>query len=357
MSGFFVPGTPRRPVWLEQAGPSADVAVATRARLVRNLADVAFPHRASDAERATVLDDLLRRLARVPSFAEGWGLACAGLTAIERRVLAEKMLMPARLVEEPAGRGVVVAPDLGRTAVVNADDHLRLHAFRPGFAPREALAEVLALDAEVENEVEPAFSPEWGYLTASPTDLGTGLRLSALLHLPGLVLVGEIDKVLNALRQLQFGVRGQYGDGGSVRGSVFQVSSLVTLGRDEDEIAADFAVHVGKIITYERAARDQLHGRDPLGLEDMVHRSRAVAASARIITAQEAFDCLSNVRLGENLGLLPPSPTGLLNRLTVEHQAAHLEAHAGRTLAGRDRAAARGALLRAVFAAPDGIAG
>ena len=357
MSGFFATDKPRRPDWLERPGPASDVAVATRARLARNLPNVPFPHHASEVELGTVLADLQQRLARLPALANGWALRCGDLTAIERRLLAEKMLVSSRLVNQPQQRGLHVGAGLSLTAMINVEDHLRLHAFRAGFAPREALADVLDLDSELEQEVEPAFSPEWGYLTASPTNLGTGLRLSALLHLPGLVLVGEIDKVLNAMRQLQFGVRGLYGDGGAVRGALFEVANLVTLGRDEQEVAADFAVHVGKIITYERSARDQLHGRDPLGLEDMVHRSRSVLAEARIITAQETYDCLSNVRLGVALGLLPPIEPGLLNRLTVEHQAAHLETTAGRALSGRDKGAARAALLRAVFAAPGGIAG
>ncbi len=172
-----------------------------------------------------------------------------------------------------------------------------------------------------------------------------------MLHLPGLVLVGEIEKVLNALRQLQFSVRGLFGEGSAVRGALFQISNLITLGRDEAEIADDFRAHVGKIITYERSARDQLYGRDHLGIEDMVHRSWAILANSRVITAQEAFDCLSNVRLGVGLGLLPAVDPGRLNQLTVEHQTAHLEIEAGRSLSGRDKGACRAALMREFFAA------
>ncbi len=350
MNDFFADFSDREPVWLNEEGPSSDIVVSTSARLARNLPTSPFPDHASEVEGATVLNDLRRRVGRLPAFAEGWNLEFSGLAPRQRRALQEKLLASFRLVRHPENRGLVLTRDLSRTMMINVEDHLRLHAFQAGFAPHGALAAVMALDDEMEQEVEAAFSPEWGYLTASPTNLGTGLRLSALLHLPGLSLVGEIEKVLNALRQLQFSVRGLFGEGSTVQGALFQISNLVTLGRDEQEIAEDFQVHVGKIITYERLARDQLYGRDHLSLEDMVHRSRAVLASARMITAQEAFDCLSNIRLGVGLGLLPVPEPGCLNHLMVHQQTAHLELVAGRDLSGRDKGAARAALLREFFA-------
>lgn len=351
MSDFFSTCGTGDPDWFNGVGPGSDIALCTRARLARNLPTVPFPHHASDVELATTLADLSRRLGRLPAFTGGWDVGFESLAAVQRRALQEKLLASPRLVSRPEHRGLIISTDLSRCALVNEEDHLRLHAFRAGFQPAGALADVMALDAELESEFEAAFSPEWGYLTASPTNVGTGLRLSAFLHLPGLVLVGEIEKVLNALRQLQFSVRGLFGEGSSVRGALFQISNLITLGRDEDEIADDFRIHVGKILTYERSARDQLYGRDALGIEDMVHRSWAILASARVITAQEAFDCLSNIRLGVGLGLLPAADPGRLNHLTVHQQTAHLELAAGRSLAGRDKGAARAAMLREFFAA------
>jgi protein arginine kinase len=357
MSDFFTDFAARDPAWLDGNGPHSDIAISTRARLARNLATVPFPHHATDLELGTTLSDLSRRVGRLSVFADGWNLGFAGLAVGQRRALQEKLLATSELVGRPEQRGIVLSRDLSQVALINDEDHLRLLAFKAGFAPREALATVEALDDALESEMEAAFSPEWGYLTACPTDVGTGLRLSALLHLPGLALVGEIEKVLNALRQLQFAVRGPFGEGSAVRGALFQISNLITLGRDEQEITADFQAHVGKIITYERSARDQLYGRDALGLEDMVHRSRATLAGARIITAQEAFDCLSNVRLGLTLGILPAIAPGRLNQLMVHQQTAHLELVAGRPLAGRDKGAARAALLREFFADPSGNPG
>ena len=351
MSGFFDDFDQRNPGWLTDPGPFSDVALSTRARLVRNLPNFPFPHHATEVELETILADLSRRLVRLPAFADGWDVGFAGLELVQRRALQEKLLASFGLVSRPVSRGMVISRDLARVAMINEEDHLRLQAYRAGFDPQGALESIMALDGELEQEVESAFSPEWGYLTASPTNLGTGLRLSALLHLPGLVLVGEIEKVLNALRQLQFSVRGLFGEGSAVRGALFQISNLITLGRDESEIADDFQAHVGKIITYERSARNQLYGRDHLVIEDMVHRSWAVVVNARVITAQEAFDCLSNIRLGVGLGLLPALDPGRLNQLTVQQQTAHLELAVGHQLSGRDKGAARAALLRDFFAA------
>ncbi len=350
MSDCFRDFALRDPEWLNEAGPASDIAILTRARLARNLPSTPFPHHASDVELATVLADLTRRVGRMPGLADGWDVGFAGLEPVQKRALQEKFLASHRLVNNSTHRGLILSADLARSVMINEEDHMRLHAFRPGFDPRGALNAVMGLDDEMEHEIEAAFSPEWGYLTASPTNLGTGLRFSALLHLPGLVLVAEIEKVLNALRQLQFSVQGLFGEGNAVRGALFQISNLITLGRDEQEIAEDFQVHVSKIITYERSARDQLYGRDPLGIEDLVHRSRAVLANARVITAQEAFDCLSNIRLGVGLGLLPVTKPGDLNRLTVVQQTAHLELVAGEPLSGRGKGATRAALMREFFA-------
>jgi len=350
MSDFFDDFPARDPDWMDKAGPDSDIALSTRARLARNLPDFPFPHNASPVELQAILTDLSRRVGRLPGFTGGWHLDFSALTPVQRQALSEKLLVSLRLVNRPDHRGVVLARDLARAALINGEDHLRLQAFQAGFAPEAALTAVMALDDELELEMEAAFSAEWGYLTASPTNLGTGLRLSALLHLPGLVLVGEIERVLNALRQLQFSVRGLFGEGSAVRGGLFQISNLITLGRDETEIADDFRIHVGKIITYERLARNQLYGRDHLGVADMVERSRAVLANARIITAQEAFDCLSNIRLGESLGVLRVTSPGSLNHVTIHQQTAHLELAAGRELSTREKGAARAALLREFFA-------
>ena len=352
MSGPLEGLAGRDAAWLDGAGPEADIVLATRARLARNLAGFPFPHRAPEAALATIGIDLARRLRALPALAGGFHVDLGACEPRSRQVLREKMLAGDDLLAAPEHRFAVASDDLSAVALVNGEDHLRLCAWAPGFDPAAAVGAALRLDDDMAGGYEPAFSQEQGYLTASPGNVGTGLRLSAVLHLPGLVMADEIDKVLNALRQLEFGVRGLAGEGRTVRGAMFRIGNLTTLGRDEQEIAADFALHVGKVILHERAAREVLLARDRRGLEDLACRGCAALAHARLMTTQETWDCLSHARLGRGLDLLPTPDWAVLNRLLVRHQGAHLELAAGRRLDGRERSAARSDLLRAYFASP-----
>jgi len=336
--------------WLDASGPSAGVVVTTRVRLARNLAGHRFTHHAGESELRALRQVVGERLADCPLFAVAWRLDLASLTPLELKCLQEKHLASAELIREPKNRGLVLARDLVRSVMVNEEDHLRLQVFHSGFAPREACTAALDLDREVESELEFAFSDELGYLTTCPTNVGTGMRISVLIHLPGLVLAGEIEKILNSLRQLQFAVRGLFGEGSAVRGALFQISNLVTLGRSEQQLIEDFARHVTKVIDYERLARERLVARNAPGVKDMAHRSLAILRSARLITMQEAFDRLSHVRMGVELGILPALETGLLNRALVQQRSAHLQLRAGRELKGRDRSEERARYLRDLLA-------
>lgn len=350
MNPFFANLADRRPAWLDGSGPEADIAVSTRARLTRNLRAFPFPGRASAVELRTVWGEVTRKAQDGSFFGEGFVLPAEALDAAQQRCLQEMNLAGPSLPSQPVGRGLVLAPDLGRCLAVNDEDHLKVAAFASGFAPAAALQAALEVDRWLEGEVDFAFDPELGYLASCPTDVGTALRMSALLHLPGLVLAGEIEKLLNALRQLQFAAQGVFGRGSTVRGSLFQVSNLVTLGRSEQEVAEDFALHVGKIIHYERLARRQLQQRDELSLQDMAARSLALLRTARLMSSQEAFDLLSGLRLGCSLGLAPGPSMGRLNLALGRHQSGHLDSAAGRSLSGRQKLAARAAFLRDWFA-------
>lgn len=346
MKAFFDALAQRGPAWLDGSGPGGGIVLSTRARLARNLRSFPFPYRASEVELGTVLGDVKRRLARIPALAGQTFVALDEIEALEQRLLVECGLASPELIETPSNRAVAAARDLGTLALINEENHLHLVGYRSGFDPNGALADVLDLDAEIEKEIEPAFDPELGYLTANPAGLGTGLRLSAHVHLPGLVLAGEVEKVCNALAQLQFKVEGLFGKGRAVRGSIFQISNLVTLGLSEEELAGDFKYHVGRLIQHERAARQQLLSRDRLGVEDMAHRNLAVLAKARLMTSQEAVDRLSHVRLALDLGLLQGISFATMNEALCRGQAAHLEFRAGHPLPNRDQAAARADFLR-----------
>lgn len=337
------------PGWLSGRGPSADIVISTRCRVARNLAGTRFPHMLDDDALAEVRDGTAGALLHTGRFAGGWELDINALSSLEREALREMRLASRDLVREPAGRGLVVSSDRARAAMINEEDHLRLQVFRPGFDPLAAVRDVLACDAELEHDLQFSFSDEVGYLTACPTNVGTACRLSVLIHLPGLVLGGEIEKVLNSLRQLQFNVRGADGEGSPVRGALFQISNLGSLGRTEEELAAEFARHVSKVIHYERLALERIYERDRSAVEDFVHRSLALLQHARVMTGQEALDRLSQVRLGVMLDLLPPIPLETLNQAIVHHQTAHLQLAAGRDVPTAERSVLRADLLRTLL--------
>ncbi len=332
--------------WQTGAGPEMDVVLKTGATLGRGLWSFPYPGRASPVERRTVLGEILRRLADNDKSTGDTRLALEEQSLVFRQCLHEKGLLGIGTVHQPLGCGLILEPGLDRALVINETDHLRIKAWRPGFAPEAALAAVLELDGRLDRKLEFAFSEEFGYLTASPTRVGTGLRLVSLLHLPGLVMAGEIEKIVNALHQLQFAVRGLGGRGNTVSGCLFQVSNLITLGCSEEEVAENFAVHVGKIILHERSARKSLYGADPQGLEDLAQRALAVGRNARLMTLAEGFDRLSNLRLGTSLGILTDVDSAILNRLLVFQQPGHLELAAGKVLPGKLLMAARAELFR-----------
>jgi len=332
--------------WLRGSGPSADIVVSTRVRLARNLQGRRFTHHASLRELQAIKQVVLQRVMERPSFHDGWVVDMDDCTPIQRKCLLEKHLASPDLVRNHHYSLLLVAVDLNQVVMVNEEDHLRIQVFQSGYNPISTCQEALALDSEMEETLDFAFHDDFGYLTSCPTNVGTGFRLSLLIHLPGLVLSNEIERILNSLRQLQFTVRGLFGEGSAVRGALFQISNLGSLGRSEENLTTDFSRHVSKVIQYEKLAREKLLDKDPNGVRDMVHRSLGILHNAHLITAQEAFDRLSHVRMGVALGLLPPIPMVVLNNALVRMQAAHIQIAAGHLIKGRERSAARAKYLR-----------
>ncbi len=335
--------------WQTGAGPDQDIVLATGAVLGRNLWSFPFPDKASDVERRTVLGEVFRNLEGVGRLAGQPRIQFEDVRPLVRQCLLEKGLIRVQTANSHLGCGLVGDEELRLALVVNEEDHLRLKAWRCGFAPVGAVDEVLELEESLAGKFTFAFSEEFGYLTARPTRVGTGLRLTALVHLPGLVMAGEIEKIVNALRQLQFTVRGLGERSETVKGCLFLISNLITLGRTEQEVAEDFAAHVGKIVLHERSARRQLYRSDPLGLEDLCCRSLAVCRQARLMSLQEGYDRLSNLRLGAALGILPDVSLAQLNAALLRQQPGHLELESGKQLQGKELMHARASMFRALL--------
>ncbi len=335
--------------WLDGTGPDSDIVISTRGRLARNLSAHDFPHHASEAVREEIQQDLLPVLESCSSLVNGSSLDLGKLTGEQQNLLREKHLLGGFPVSEAHHRHLLISPDGFTTALVNAEDHLRLQVYASGFQPMEALDNLQRVEGELDGSLDFAFQDDFGYLSASPVNAGTGLRISVLAHLPGLVMSGEIEKILNALRQLRFAVRGLFGGGTAVRGSLFLISNLVTLGRDESEVADDFDFHLGRVLRHERTARQQLFSSDSVGLEDLARRSLAVVRNALLMTAQESYDRLNHLRLGVGLGMLSEVELSLLNETMIRMQTGHLEDEAGQPLSVTQKTEARATLLRGLF--------
>ena len=337
----------RRPTpWLARAASEGDIVLSSRVRLARNLAGKVFPHAVGPVQLRAQLDETLAALAGLPELAGSRLWRMEELDELERRFLLERHLISVDLVRNLPGRAVLASPDESEGIMLHEEDHLRLQTFAAGLDPQAALERASRLAAALARNLTFAWSPRLGYLTACPTNVGTGLRASLLVHLPGLALTGDIEKVLNSLRRLDLTVRGFYGEGSGVMGSLYQISNSITLGCEESAIVTDLLAHGRKVIACERAAREAVLARDRVRLSDRAWRAHGVLRHARLLATREAFELLSDMRLGVSLGFLQGVDESLLNMLLMNVQSAHLQVACGRAMNAPERDEARAAYVR-----------
>jgi protein arginine kinase len=331
--------------WAEAEGPEHAVVLATRVRLARNLR-APFPARLGPAGLKRVLDQCFD--ATSCSGLKGAAyFKLADLDATDRAFLVERHLASPLLAEHPAARGVVVGERESLVALVNEEDHLRLAALLPGLRLREAHAAVDRLDDGLSARLDFAFRDDLGYLTACPTNLGTGMRASCLVHLPALTTTGAVGRLVESLTRAGLIARGLHGEGTRVIGDFYQLSNATGFGRTEAEILAALDKSVGAIVAREKEARAALsEGSAKLRLEDAVHRALGLLASARLMPFEEAQQHLSLLRLGLALGWKLPADLALVNELTLTTQPAHLNLLAEKELSPQDRDAQRASLIR-----------
>jgi protein arginine kinase len=323
--------------WLDASGPSSHLVLSTRIRLARNLAGHPFPIRSTEADRESVLQAVAGAVGQTRGLGRASTFRLDRLSRGDRQMLFERHLVSRELAAPEAdfpprtGAAVLLEGALG--VMVNEEDHLRLQGLYSGLALEPAWAGVGTLDAELGQRLAFAFHPEFGYLTSCPTNVGTGLRASVLIHLPGLVLTKEINKVLQSLVQVGLTFRGLYGEGSEVVGNFFQLSNQTTLGKPEAELLEHLGKMVEQVIGYEEQAREVLLRDAPGVIEDKVWRAYGLLRYARTLSFDEAMNLLSGVRLGVGLGLIPDVGMYTLNKLLVFSQPAHLSAMAGVELA------------------------
>jgi protein arginine kinase len=347
--------------WLDASGPHADIVLSTRIRLARNVEGFAFTTRARDGERLRVLSQVRAALDAVPALSGSLAYRVDELGATDRLLLHERHLVSKELAgldaQHPVRAGAAVFLGDGLGVMVNEEDHLRLQSLRSGFALREAFGAVDRADRELGARVPFAFHAEFGFLTACPTNTGTGMRASVLIHLPGLVLTKEIGKVLAGLQSMGLTYRGLYGEGSEVVGNFFQISNQTTLGRSEDELIDHLGRVVRHVIEREEEARRVLLRDAGYIIEDKLWRAYGTLRYARSLTFDEAMNYLSGVRLAVGLKLISGLSVYTLNKLLIFSQAAHLAYAEGRSLSESDANLARARYVREALALEAGTNG
>jgi protein arginine kinase len=332
--------------WLKGSGPESDIVISSRIRLARNLAAFPFGNRANTHQKAEIEASLRERLPKLELQTPLNYIPLASLSPLDRQFLVERQLISRELANADGPRGVALGAPETMSVMVNEEDHLRLQVMRSGFTLDEAWQDIDRLDDVIEQKVSYAFSDEFGYLTACPTNVGTGMRASVMLHLPALVLTKQIEKVFRALQKINLAVRGLYGEGSRASGDFYQISNQVTLGKSETTILTEIREVIPQIITYERQARQTLTRESRQALHDRVSRAFGTLCSATMMTSEETMDLLSSVRLGINLGLLEDITIPTVNQLFIQTQPAHLQKLMGGSLDGEERNAARARYLR-----------
>ena len=332
--------------WLRGTGPQSDVVVSSRIRLARNLARYPFLTRADAKTRV----DIAARLRDVlDDVAVGGRLRYADvakLDPIDRALLVERQLISRELSDSHGARGVAFGADENVSVMINEEDHLRLQVLRSGFSIDECWEQANLLDDQIEEQVTYAFSERQGYLTACPTNVGTGIRVSVMMHLPALVLTKEIQKVYQAMQKISLAVRGLHGEGSQATGDFYQISNQQTLGQSEEGLLSKLREVVDNVIAYEQKVRKALVHENRQSLHDQIARAHGTLKVAQTISSEETLKLLSSVRLGVHMNLIDDLSIPTLNELFVYTQPAHLQKLHGESLDTDERNAARASYIR-----------
>lgn len=333
--------------WLRGTGQMSDVVISSRIRLARNLAEHPFLSTASATQRTEIYRLLVEAITSSSAGADALTVDLEETESIDRELLVERHLVSRQHIAGEGSRGVTISPDETRALMINEEDHLRIQALRSGLDLEALWEDVSALDDAVGSRLAFAFDRQLGFLTACPTNVGTGIRVSVMLHLPALKLTKEIERVARAARDMRLAVRGMHGEGTDVVGDLYQVSNQTTLGKSETEIIEDFSGKIiPKIAMYERTARETLVKKSPDEIDDKIWRAYGTLTHARRISSEETQTLLSPIRMGIHLERFDAFDLSTLNELFLKTQPAHLQKIFGRPLEGEERDIARAQFLR-----------
>lgn len=332
--------------WLRGSGPESDIVISTRIRLARNLADYPFITKAGDSDRARIERLLRDAVGAIDDRGQMLYIDVDQLSSLDRQLLVERHLISKELAEGRGARAVAIHAGETYSVMINEEDHLRIQVMHSGLDLHDAWEQINAIDDAIERRVTYAFHKRLGYLTACPTNVGTGARVSVMLHLPALVITRQIDKVFRSLQKISLAVRGLYGEGSQAMGDFYQISNQITLGRSELDLIKQVGDIVPVIINYERQAREFLIRESHENLHDRVSRAYGILRTAQTISSEETMHLLSSVRMGVNLGLIENLAIPRVNELFIHTQPAHLQKLAGSELDTADRNIERARFLR-----------
>ena len=333
--------------WLRGEGPMSDVVVSSRIRLARNLADQPFLTTASESDRSHIYRDVAGAVAGNSVSADDLLVDLEQIESIDRHVLVERHLISRQHAAGEGSRGVAISPHETRAVMINEEDHLRIQGLRSGMQLEALWEEINTVDDALSCQLAYAFDRQLGFLTACPTNVGTGIRVSVMLHLPALRLTKEIERVARAAKDLRLAVRGLYGEGTEAAGDLYQVSNQTTLGKSEESVIQTFSeTIIPNIVGYERAARETLHRHHLSQLDDRIWRAYGVLSNARRISSGETQSLLSPIRMGIHMGRFKTFNLRTLHELFLYTQPAHLQKLLKRTLDEDGRAVARADFIR-----------
>lgn len=334
--------------WMRKEGPDSDIVLSSRIRLARNFSNTTFPTIASNDELLKVVE-FFKDTYGNKSFDRYEDFEFIDLqekSAVEKRILVEKHLISPLIVHRKKASAALIPKNEEVSLMINEEDHLRLQLYLPGFQLGETLERAFKIDDWLEENIDYAFSEEWGYLTSCPTNVGTGMRASVMMHLPALVITQQMMQLIPAINQLGLVVRGIFGEGSGAVGNVFQISNQITLGKSEGDIVEDLEIVVQQLIEQEHKARALIQEQSLMRLEDRVYRSYGVLAYSRILESKEAAECLSDLRLGIDLGIIKDLPQQILNELMILTQPGLLQHYAEKILTAGERDILRASLIR-----------
>ncbi len=332
--------------WLRGTGPSANIVMSSRVRLARNLEMWPFPNKAVKKDLESVLASVEKAMANIPLLKGATLFRMTELDQVDRQMLVERHLMSHEHASNPEGKGVIVSAEEAVSVMINEEDHLRIQVMRSGLNLVEAWNIINAIDDALAQELTYAFLPHWGFLTSCPTNTGTAMRGSVMMHLPALVMTKQINKVLAAISKLSFASRGFYGEGTQASGNFYQISNQVALGHSEQDILQNINGLIRQVVEQEEQARQALLLQNKPMLEDKICRSWGLLKTAHIISSQEAIELFSMVRLGIDMGLLKNVKPNALNELFIMIQPAHLQKVEGKKLNAFERDTKRAAVVR-----------